>query len=128
MVNDSLSDMLIRIKNGYLAQAVEVFMPTSKLRVAVAEVLVKENYIKEAKVDADQGLLVITLKYDHKEPAITDLRRVSKPGRRVYTSIKSLPRVLGGLGIHILSTPKGVMSQKQAKKLNVGGEVLAQVW
>lgn len=128
MVNDSLSDMLIRIKNGYLARAVEVSMPTSKLRVAVADVLVKEKYIKEAKVDAEQGLLVVTLQYDHKAPAITDVRRVSKPGRRIYTSIKSLPRVLGGLGIHILSTPKGVMSQKSAKKLNVGGEVLAQVW
>lgn len=128
MVNDSLSDMLIRIKNGYLAKAVEVAMPTSKLKKAVAEVLVKESYIKDAVVDADQGLLIINLKYDHKEPAITDLRRVSKPGRRVYASIKSLPRVLGGLGIHILSTPKGVMSQKEAKKLNVGGEVLAQIW
>lgn len=126
MVNDSLSDMLIRIKNGYLAQAPVVVMPPSKLRLAVAKVLLKEGFVGDVKNTDKQ--LEITLKYDHHAGAITDLRKVSKPGNRVYASIKNLPRVLGGLGISILSTPKGVMSHKEAKKLNVGGEVLAQVW
>jgi len=128
MVNlhDPISDMVARIKNAYLAGNKEVSMPYSKLREALAGVLVDEGYLAtKAKIE---NQLVLGLKYVNKTGAITNIEVVSKPGRRVYTSIKHLPRVLGGLGMHILSTPQGVMSQKKAYKLNVGGEVIAKVW
>lgn len=126
MVNDPISDLLIQIKNGYLAGMAQVTMPASRTKEAIAKVLVTEGYLTSVtKVDQD---LQISLKYQGKTAAIKDLRRVSKPGRRIYSSIKNLPRVWGGLGMSILSTPKGIVSHRQAKKLNVGGEVLAQVW
>lgn len=101
-------------------------MPWSRTKGAVAEVLVSEGYVSSVKHEGTE--LVVELKYKGKEPAMIDLRRVSKPGQRIYSSVKQLPKVWGGLGINILSTPKGVVSEKVAKKLNVGGEIIAQIW
>lgn len=126
MVNDPVSDLVIRIKNGYRAELAEVRSPWSSLRERVAKVLLENKLVE--KVTREKDELVVTLKYNGKTPALTDIRRVSKPGVRIYTKVKKLPRVLGGLGINILSTPKGVMSDRQAKKLNVGGEIIAQAW
>lgn len=126
MVNDYLSDLVIRIKNAYLSHATELVMPWTRTGEAVCTVLAESGYLTSAKKTEDG--LALVLKYNKKSPALTNIRRVSKPGRRVYTGIKALPRVLGGLGISILSTPKGVMSEKEARKLKVGGEILAQVW
>ena len=126
MVNDPVSDLVIRIKNGYRANLSEVRSPWSTMRERVAKVLQENKFIE--KITREEDELVIALKYNGKVPVLTDIRRVSKPGVRIYTKVKKLPRVLGGLGINILSTPKGVMSDKQAKKLNVGGEIIAQVW
>ncbi len=126
MVNDHLSDLISRIRNGYGAFQPEVEAPLNRLNKAVASVLAESGFAE--KVEEKEKVLIITLKYKNKKPAITGIRRVSKPGGRIYKGVAELPRVLGGLGINILSTPKGVVSEKQAKKLRVGGEVLAQVW
>lgn len=125
-ITDPISDFAARIKNAYRAENQTVAMPYSKLKEAVGKALVETGYATTCKRAENE--LVLTLKYSGKTAALTDITRVSRPGRRVYSSIKNLPRVLGGLGIHILSTPKGVMSQKAAYKLNVGGEVLLKVW
>lgn len=126
MVIDALSDLVIRIKNGYRAGQRKVEMPHSRVKEAVAKVLASEGYVEKAEhIDKN---LTIKLKYDDKTPAMTDIRRVSRPGRRVYSGIKNLPRVWGALGISVLSTPKGIMSSRQARHLNVGGEVICQVW
>lgn len=126
MVIDSLSDLVIRIKNGYRAGLRKVEMPHSRVKEAVAKVLASEGYVEKAEQLGKN--LTIKLKYDDKTPAMTDIRRVSRPGRRVYSGIKNLPRVWGALGISVLSTPKGIMSSRQARHLNVGGEVICQVW
>jgi len=126
MVNDPISDLLIQIKNGYRAGLKQISLPWSRTKEAVTQVLVTEKFLTAATKIEQQ--LQIDLKYTGQTPAVADLRRISKPGRRIYSSIKHLPRVWGGLGMSILSTPKGVVSDRQAKKLNVGGEVLAQVW
>ncbi len=126
MVNDWLSDFVVRIKNGYRSGAKSVETPATKMITGVAKVLVEEGYLKSVKTE--KNILTAELKYDKKEPAITGIARVSKPGVRIYSGIKNLPRVLGGLGINILSTPKGILSEKKAKKLNTGGEVIAKVW
>ena len=123
---DKVSDLLIRIKNGYLANRKEVEVNNSKLNQAIMQVLKDEGYVVDFKV-ADR-IVKVTLKYDQKSPAMTDVKRVSKPGRRVYSGAKAVPRVLNGLGIAIVSTPKGVMTDRQAKKEGVGGEVMAFVW
>jgi small subunit ribosomal protein S8 len=125
-LHDPISDMLIRIKNAYMAHSTTLSMPYSKMKAAVAAVLVDEGYLASKAQEGDQ--LVLTLKYTNRTAALTNVQRISKPGGRVYTSIKNLPRVLGGLGMHILSTPAGIMSQRKAYKLNVGGEVLARIW
>lgn len=126
MVNDPISDLLIQIKNGYRGKLVEVVLPWSRTREDVAKVMVKEGYLESASHTEDN--LTLQLKYIGREPVLTDLRRVSKPGRRIYSPVKRLPKVLGGIGVNILSTPKGVVSDKEARKLNVGGEILAQIW
>ncbi len=126
MVRDPLSDLVARIKNGYLAGLTEVSMPHSKLRESVINVLAKSSYVKNVKVL--DGQLMIGLMYKSKEPAITEIVRVSKPGSRIYCGYKSLPRILSGLGMQILSTPAGVISDKEAKKLKIGGEVICKVW
>jgi small subunit ribosomal protein S8 len=123
---DRVGDLLIRIKNGYMARLGEVSATYSKLSVAICKLLKEEGYIANYK-ESEREIL-ITLKYDNRKPVLTDVKRISKPGKRVYSGKKLLPRVYNGLGIAIISTPRGVMSEKQAKKENVGGEVMAYVW
>ena len=114
MVSDPISDLLIQIKNGYRAGIEQITLPWSRTKEAVAKVLVDEKYLS-AVTKVEQQLQIL-LKYQNQTAAIKDLRRISKPGRRIYCSIKNLPRVWGGLGVSILSTPKGVVSNRQAKK------------
>lgn len=126
MVNDPLSDLISRIKNGYRANLTEVRLPWSRVKENVVRVLAEQKLVE--KCDKQKDELVVKLQYEGKTPALTDIRRVSRPGVRIYAGVKKLPRVLGGLGINILSTPQGVMADKQAKKLHVGGEIIAQAW
>ena len=130
-VTDSVADMLTRIRNANAAKHDTVEVPASNMKKAIAQILVDEGYIKSFSVEEDgkQGIITITLKYGpNKSPVITGLRSVSKPGLRIYTSCEDMPKVMKGLGVAILSTPKGVMTDKEARKANVGGEVLAFVW
>ena len=130
-VTDAIADMLTRIRNANSAKHDSVKVPASNMKKAIAQILVDEGYIKSFTVEEDgkQGVLDIQLKYGHnKSQVITGLRRVSKPGLRIYTNVEDMPKVMKGLGIAILSTPKGVMTDKDARKANVGGEVLAFVW
>lgn len=130
-MTDPLGDMLTRIRNAQLRRQSKVSSPASKLRLNVLEVLQQEGYIRGfATVDHGDGKseLEIELKYFDGEPVIRTIERVSKPGRRVYASVKNIPRVKNGLGVSILSTPKGVMSDADAREQNVGGEVLCQVF
>ena len=130
-ITDTIADMLTRIRNANSAKHDTVDVPASNLKKAIAQILLDEGYIKSFQVidDDKQGVIRITLKYNAgKTPVITGLRRVSKPGLRIYSSCEDMPRVMRGLGIAILSTSKGVMTDKAARKANVGGEVLAFVW
>ena len=131
-MNDPIADMLTRIRNANTAKHDTVDVPASKMKMAIAEILLKEGYIKKFDVEEVDGFksIHITLKYgkDKNEKIITGLRRISKPGMRVYVNAEQMPRVLGGLGIAIVSTNKGVLTDKEARKENVGGEVLAYVW
>ncbi len=130
-MSDTLGDMLTRIRNGQRAGLDKVSSPSSKLRESVLSVLKKEGFIQDySRLKSDAGFdeLVINLKYYEGEAVIRKISRVSKPGRRVYSKIKELPQVYNGLGISILSTPKGVMSGVDALENNVGGEVLCQVF
>ena len=130
-ITDPIADMLTRIRNAGMARHDTVDVPASKMKTSIAEVLLNEGYIKSFQLidDGTQGVIRITLKYlPGKEKAITGLRRVSKPGLRVYAGAEELPRVLKGLGIAIISTSKGIMTDRQARKEHVGGEVLAFVW
>ena len=129
MMTDPIADMLTRIRNATSARHSTVDVPTSGMKRAIAQILLDEGYIKAFELvdDGAQGMIHITLK-SNKEKAICGLRRVSKPGLRVYAGADELPRVLKGLGIAIVSTSKGIMTDKKARELNVGGEVLAFVW
>ena len=130
-ITDPVADMLTRIRNANSAKHDSVDVPASNLKKAIAEILLEEGYIKSYQVveDGAQGAIRIALKYlPNKEKVITGLRRVSKPGLRVYAGADELPRVLKGLGIAIISTSKGVMTDKKARASHVGGEVLAFVW
>ena len=130
-ITDPIADMLTRIRNAGSARHETVDVPNSKMKKAIAEILLEEGYIKSFQLidDGTQGVIRITLKYlPGKEKAIQGLRRVSKPGLRVYAGADELPQVLRGLGIAIISTSKGIMTDKKARELNVGGEVLAFVW
>ena len=129
-ITDPIADMLTRIRNANNAKHETVDVPASKLKLAIAKILAEEGYIKSYQFveNGNQGVIKITLKYLGKEKVITGLRRVSKPGLRVYVSSEELPKVLRGLGIAIISTSKGVMTDKNARKEHVGGEVLAFVW
>lgn len=130
-ITDPIADMLTRIRNAGAARHTTVDIPASNLKKAIAQILLDEGYIKDFKVtdEGAQGLIKVTLKYTaNKEKAITGLRRVSKPGLRVYVGADELPKVLKGLGIAIISTSKGVVTDKKARELKVGGEVLAFVW
>ena len=129
-ITDPIADMLTRIRNANAARHATVDVPASNMKKAIAEILLDEGYIKNYQVipDAGQGTIKITLKYNDKEQVIKGLRRVSKPGLRVYVGAEDLPRVLKGLGIAIISTSKGVMTDKKARAANIGGEVLAFIW
>ena len=130
--NDPIADMLTRIRNANTAKHDTVDVPSSKMKLSIAEILLNEGYIKSYEVveDGKFKTIRITLKYgaDKNEKIITGLKRISKPGLRVYAGKDELPRVLGGLGIAIISTNQGVVTDKEARKLQVGGEVLAFVW
>ncbi len=130
--NDPIADMLTRIRNANTAKHDTVDVPSSKMKLAIAEILLNEGYIKKYDVveDGKFNTIRITLKYgaDKNEKIISGLKRISKPGLRVYAGKENLPRVLGGLGIAIISTNNGVITDKEARKLGVGGEVLAFVW
>ena len=127
---DPIADMLTRIRNANAAKHVSVDVPASNMKKAIAEILLEEGYIKNYQVidDGKQGVIRIALKYAGKEKVISGIKRVSKPGLRIYKSKDELPQVLRGLGIAIISSSKGIMTDKKARKENVGGEVLAFVW
>jgi small subunit ribosomal protein S8 len=130
-MNDPIGDMLTRIRNGLMRGKGKVATPASKLRAGVLDVLEAEGYIRGyTRTDHDNGKaeIEIELKYFDDAPVIREITRISKPGRRVYSSVKNLPRVANGLGISILSTPKGVMADHDARDQNVGGEVLCQIF
>jgi small subunit ribosomal protein S8 len=131
-MSDPIADMLTRIRNATERRHTDVVMPSSKLKVAIAGILADEGYIdgyEEVAAGKDRQVLRIRLRYTpQREPVISHIERVSKPGRRVYTKRRDVPRVLSGMGVAILTTPKGVMTGKQARRENVGGEVLCYVW
>ena len=130
-ITDTIADMLTRIRNANNAKHDTVDIPASNMKKAIAQILLDEGYIKSFQVveDGKQGNIRVVLKYGQgKSPVIQGLRRASKPGLRIYTSCEDMPRVMKGLGVAILSTNKGVMTDRQARKENVGGEVLAFIW
>ena len=130
-ITDPIADMLTRVRNANSAKHESVEVPASNMKKAIAQILLEEGYIKNYQIidDDKQGMIKITLKYgENKQKVITGLKRISKPGLRVYASRDELPRVLRGLGIAIISTSKGIMTDKKARSQNVGGEVLAFVW
>jgi len=130
-MSDVIADMLTRIRNANDAKHQTVDIPASNMKKSIADILVNEGYVKSYQVieDGKQGVIRVTLKYGQgKSKVIRGLRRVSKPGLRIYASCEDMPRVMNGLGIAIVSTSKGIMTDKQARKENVGGEVIAFVW
>ena len=129
-ISDVIADMLTRIRNANAAKHESVDIPNSNMKRAIAQILLDEGYIKGYQIieDGKQGVIRVTLKYVGKQKVIHGLRRVSKPGLRIYSNCEDMPKVMNGLGIAIVSTSKGIMTDKQARKENVGGEVLAFVW
>jgi len=130
-ITDTIADLLTRIRNANTAKHATVDVPASNVKKVITQILVDEGYVKSFQVieDGKQGVIRITLKYgDNKSPVITGLRRVSKPGLRIYSSCADMPKVRKGLGIAIVSTSKGIVTDKKARELNVGGEVLAYIW
>ncbi len=129
-MNDPIADMIIRIKNALMAKHETVAIPHSKLKAEIGQILLTNKYVEEFKVEpkTPQAEIQIKLRYVGRVPAITGVKRVSTPGRRVYSSSTQIPRALGGYGITIVSTSKGVMTDVEAKKQNLGGEVLCQIW
>ena len=130
-ITDSIADLLTRIRNAITQKHESVEIPASNLKKAIVQILLDEGYIKSFTVteDGKQGVIKVVLKYtEDKAPVITGLRRVSKPGLRIYSDVENLPKVMKGLGIAIISTSKGVMTDRQARNENVGGEVLAYIW
>jgi small subunit ribosomal protein S8 len=131
MMTDPLGDMLARINNGHMRRKAQVNCPASKLKENVLEVLKREGYIRDYRrkeVESPKPELVIELKYYEGEPVIREIGRVSKPGRRIYSNVRDMPNVYGGLGIIIVSTPRGVMTDHEARVANIGGEVLCKVF
>lgn len=126
MVNDPISDMLIRVKNGYMAGKAEVVLPGSKLKENLAQILVKTGYLAEKSQNGRD--LILKLRYDNRTPAMTEVRRVSKPSLRIYAGKNDLPKVLSGVGISVISTPRGLMTNKEAHKAGLGGEIICEIW
>ena len=129
-ITDPIADMLTRIRNANTAKHETVDIPASNMKKAIAEILNNEGYIKGYQIveDGKQGIIRVTLKYVGKQKVIQGIKRVSKPGLRVYSNCEELPKVMNGLGVAIISTSKGIMTDRQARRENVGGEVLAFVW
>ncbi len=130
-ITDTIADLLTRIRNASTAKHATVDVPASNMKKAITQILVDEGYVKGFQVidDGKQGIIRITLKYDeNRTPVISGLRRISKPGLRMYTSCENMPKVMKGLGIAIVSTSKGIVTDRKARELNVGGEVLAFIW
>lgn len=130
MVTDPIADMLTRIRNANSMRYKEVEVPSSKIKAEIAKILKNEGFIADYKIKKNniQDILVLSLKYDGKERVITGLKRISKPGLRVYVKADEVPQVLNGLGIAIISTSKGMMTDKEARKGSLGGEVVAYIW
>lgn len=130
VVTDSIADMLTRIRNASSAHKETVDVPASRVKQAIANILLDEGYIKKVEVlnENVQGTLRLTLKYQEKSPVIAGIKRISRPGLKVYANSEELPRVLGGLGIAIVSTSQGIMTAAQARAKHIGGEVMAYVW
>ena len=128
-MQDPISDMLTRIRNGYMSKQKEVAIPSAKLKVAIAKVLEQEGYIKGFRVDGEvKKTLVVEMKYFNRRSVVEGIERVSKPSCRLYCGCRDIPKVKDGLGLAILSTPKGILSGADAEKQNVGGEILCYVW
>ncbi len=130
-ITDPIADLLTRIRNANAAKHESVTIPASNMKKAICQILLDEGYVKDVKIEDDglQGKIVVTLKYgENKTRIIQGLKRISKPGLRIYAGVEDMPRVMKGLGVAIVSTSKGVMTDKQARKMGVGGEVLAFVW
>lgn len=131
MLTDPISDMLTRMRNAILIKSEKVDIPASKMKVEIAKILKEEGFIKSYKIikDKKQGILRVTLKYtSESEPVVSGLKRISKPGRRVYVGKDDVPRVMGGVGIAIITTPKGILSDRECRNEGVGGEVLCYIW
>ncbi len=129
VMTDPIADMLTRIRNANSVNHDKVEIPVSKLKVAIADILKAEGFIKGYEINAENRMMVVTLKYGaNKEKVISGIKRISKPGLRVYSQKDQLPKVLGGLGIAVISTSQGLMTDKAARKAGLGGEVLAYVW
>lgn len=130
MMTDPLADMLTRIRNAALVKSEKVDVPASRLKLEIAKILKEEGFIRAYKIlkDKRQGILRLTLKYTDNDNVISGLKRVSKPGRRVYVGSKEIPRVMGGVGIAILTTPQGILSDRTCRRESVGGEVICYVW
>ena len=130
-ITDTIADLLTRIRNANSAKHDTVQIPASNMKKAICQILVDEGYIKNFSVEEDgkQGIITVTLKYlEGKTPVIQGLRRVSKPGLRIYSNVEDMPKVMKGLGVAIISTSKGVMTDREARKQHIGGEVLAFIW
>ncbi len=129
-MTDPIADMLTRIRNAALIKAEKVDVPASRIKLEIAKILKEEGFIRAYKIlkDKKQGILRLTLKYVDSDNVISGLKRVSKPGRRVYVGGKEIPRVMGGVGIAVLTTPQGILSDKACRRQNVGGEVICYVW
>ena len=130
-ITDTIADLLTRIRNASSAKHATVDIPASNVKKAIVEILLNEGYIKsyQSVEDGKQGIIRITLKYDeNRTPVISGIRRVSKPGLRIYSSCEDMPKVMKGLGVGIVSTSKGIVTDKKARELGVGGEILAFVW
>jgi small subunit ribosomal protein S8 len=129
-MTDPIADMLTRVRNAIMARHTRVLIPASKMKIAIARILKEEGYIRDFELlqDNPQGTLRVTLRYVDRRPVLTQLKRISKPGLRVYTRRESIPRVRGGLGTAIISTPQGLMSGRKAYQLGLGGEVVCYVW
>lgn len=130
MLTDPIGDMLTRIRNAALIRAEKVDVPASRIKLEIAKILKEEGFIRAYKIlkDKKQGILRLTLKYVDNENVISGLRRISKPGRRVYVGKDEIPRVMGGVGIAILTTPGGILSDKASRRVGTGGEVICYVW
>jgi small subunit ribosomal protein S8 len=129
-MTDPIADMLTRVRNGVMARHTRVMIPASNMKIEIARILKEEGYIRDYDVvkDNPQGTIRVTLKYVEKRPVLTQIKRVSKPGLRVYTRRDAIPRVRGGLGTSIISTPQGLMTGRKAYQLGLGGEVVCYVW